>query len=164
MGDIWGRVLGIFLAVGLLFFIPVLYFSERQETVEQLYLITETTDFVDTVRMTGRLTQENYEDFRSKLNVLPELYEIKMTGRHQRIEVTGQMLYLQNEEFYEKQIEKKLEQEGTYCFYEGDFFRVELIKKSSGLFGKVKHALFSGLSDSGFTQVYYGGMICYDGD
>lgn len=163
MGDIWGRMLGILLAVSLLFLLPVLYFAERQETVEQLYLITETADFVDTVRMTGRLTRENYENFQSKLNGLPEMYEIKMTGRHQRIELSSQMLYLHNEEFYEQQIEEQLEQEGNYCFSEGDFFRVELIKKTSGLFEKIRGFILSGLSDGSFMNVYYGGMVCYDG-
>lgn len=163
MGDIWGRALGIFLAVILLFFIPVLYFAERQETVEQLYLVTETADFVDTVRMTGRLTKENYEDFQEKLSGLPELYEMRMTGRRQKIETTGQMLYLYNEEFYKKQIETQLEREGVYCFSEGDFFRVELIKKSFGFFEKWKNSIFPGSAGNGFVQVYYGGMICFDG-
>lgn len=164
MGDILGRMLGIFLAVSLLFLIPVLYFTERQESVEQVYLITQTADFVDTVRMTGRLTKESYEDFRLKLHGLPGIYELKMTARHQRIELSGQTLYLQREEFYEKQIAERLEKEGEYSFCEGDFFRVELVKKSSGIFGKVRSFILSGLFEEGALQVYYGGMVCYDGD
>ena len=163
MSDILGRILGIFLAVSLLFFIPMLYFAERQDTVEQLYLITETTNFVDTVRMTGRLTKETYENFQSKLSSLPEIYVVKMTGRHQRIEVTEQMLYLQQGEFYEQQIVERLEKEGEYCFDEGDFFRVELVKRSSGIFRKIRGFLLPDLEDSGGVNVYYGGMICYDG-
>lgn len=163
MGDIWGRMLGILLAVSLLFLLPLLYFAERQETVEQLYLITETADFVDTVRMTGRLTRENYENFQSKFNGLPERYEIKMTSRHQTIELTGQTLHLYNEEFYEKQIEERLRAEGAYYFWEGDFFRVEVIKKTKGLFEGIRRFLFSGFLDGGSARVYYGGMVCYDG-
>ena len=163
MSDILGRILGIFLAVSLLFLIPVLYFAERQETVEQLYLITETTNFVDTVRMTGRLTRETYEKFQSKLGGLPEIYEVKMTGRHQRIELTEQMLYLHQEEFYEQQIVERLEKEGEYCFDEGDFFRVELIKRSTGFAKRIRGFLLPDLEDSGGVNIYYGGMICYDG-
>lgn len=163
MGDILGRMLGIFLAVGLLFLIPALYFTERQETVEQMYLITETADFVDTVRTTGRLTKENYEDFQLRCKGLSGMYELKMTARHQRIEISEQILCLQKEEFYEKQIKAILEKEGEYFFNDGDFFRVELVKKSSGLFGKVRNFILSGLSEDGVVQVYYGGMICYDG-
>lgn len=99
MGDIIGRVLGIFLAVSLLFLLPLLYFTERQETVEQMYLITETADFVDTVRTTGRLTKENYENFTAKLDGLLGLYELKMTGSRQKIEISEQTLYLNKEEF-----------------------------------------------------------------
>ena len=163
MSDILGRVLGIFLAVGLLFLIPAMYFAERRETVEQLYLITETANFVDTVRMTGRLTKETYENFQSKLGGLPEIYEVKMTGRHQRIELLEQVLYLRQEEFYEQQIVEQLEKEGEYCFGEGDFFRVELVKRSSGILKKIRGFLLPDLEDSGGVNVYYGGMICYDG-
>lgn len=163
MGDIWGRILEMFLAVSLLFLVPVLYFAERQETVEQLYLITETADFVDTVRMTGRLTKETYENFQLKLSGLPEIYEVKMTGKHQRIEISEQTLYLRQEEFYEKQMIEQLEKEGTYCFNEGDFFRVELIKRSSGIWERIRGLLLPDLENSGGVKVYYGGMICYDG-
>ena len=163
MSDILGRVLGIFLAVSLLFLVPAMYFAERRETVEQLYLITETANFVDTVRMTGRLTRENYENFQSKLGNLPEIYEVKMTGRHQRIELLEQILYLRQEEFYEQQIVEQLEKEGEYCFDEGDFFRVELVKRSSGIFKKIRGFLLPDLEVSGGVNIYYGGMICYDG-
>lgn len=163
MGDILGRMVGIFIAVTLLFLLPLLYFAERQETVEQLYLITETTDFVDTVRTTGRMTQEAYEDFLTKLGELPERYEVKMTGRHQRIELSDQTLFLYNEEFYEKQIEETLRQEGEYCFKEGDFFRVVLVKRSDSLFGGLRSRWIPGFTDTGAVSVYYGGMVCYDG-
>lgn len=164
MGDIIGRTLGIFLAVSLLFLLPLLYFAERQETVEQMYLITETADFVDTVRTTGRLTKESYEAFKEKLNGLSGRYELKMTGSRQRIELSGQTLYLNKEEFYKKQIEEELFKEGAYSFCEGDFFRVELVKQSSGFLNRMENFLFAGLFDSKSAQVYYGGMVGYDGD
>ncbi len=163
MSDILGKIVGILIGAGLLFLLPLLYFAERQGTVEQLYLITETTNFVDTVRTTGRLTREAYEDFQEKVTGLAGRYEIKLTGRHQRLEISNQTLFLLKEESYEKQIEEALMQEGEYCFKEGDFFQIRLVKRADGFFGGIKRRLLPGFTDNGEVSVYYGGMVYYDG-
>lgn len=162
MGDIFGRIVGILIGVSLLFLLPILYFAERQEMVEQLYLITETADFVDTVRTTGRLTEENYELFLARLSDLPNRYEVKMTGRHKRIELTGGELLLHNEEFYENQIVEVLKEEGAYVFSRGDFFKVEIVKLSGGVLEIFRKSLIP-INENGVVSAYYGGMIGYDG-
>ena len=47
MNDIFGKICSIFLAVIILFGMPLVYMSERAKTAEQMELLTEATHFVD---------------------------------------------------------------------------------------------------------------------
>lgn len=164
MEDILGRVIGIFVACVLLFLIPVWYFGERTKTLEQMYLLTETTEFVDSIRMTGCLEKELYDSFLGKLGKLSESCEVKMVHKANRLRVDEMTMYLNAEEFYEIQIREALEKDGRYLFCEGDFFRVEIVKKSRGGFGNFLSGMLQKKKDSKMVSVYYGGRICYDGE
>lgn len=163
MGDSLGRVVGILAAVCLLFFVPIFYFGERQETLEQLYLLTETTDFVDTVRLTGTLDREVYQAYCKKLEALSGRYEIKMTHQTRRLELVQSTLRLIREEYYQEQMLEKLNQTGRYFFEEGDFFRVELVKTSPQAAERMWKKLLGKTGNDSYVSVYYGGKICYDG-
>lgn len=163
MSDSLGRVVGILIAVCLMFFVPILYFGERQETLEQLYLLTETTDFVDTVRLTGTLDQEVYQAYCKKLEGLSGRYEIKMTHQTRRLELVQSTLQLIREEYYQEQMLEELNRTGEYFFEEGDFFRVELVKKSPQAAERMWKKLLGIAGDNHYVSVYYGGKICYDG-
>ena len=56
MSDIFGRVCSIFLAVIILFGMPLVYMNERAKTAEQMDLLTEATHFVDSVCNTGTIS------------------------------------------------------------------------------------------------------------
>ena len=64
MSDIFGKVCSIFLAVTILFGMPLVYMQERAKTAEQLFLITEATHFVDSVCNTGKIDRHSLRRFR----------------------------------------------------------------------------------------------------
>ena len=56
MGDSFVTIIAIFLAAILMFVFPLMSISERTDDVSQLSVQTATTEFVDKVRTTGKLT------------------------------------------------------------------------------------------------------------
>ena len=67
MGDSFITIIAIFLAAILMFIFPLMAVSERTDDVSQLVAETATTDFVDNVRSTGKLTIDGYDKFVSQL-------------------------------------------------------------------------------------------------
>ena len=60
MSDTLITIIAIFLAAILMFVFPLLSVSERTDDISQLAVETSTTEFVDNIRNTGKLTLDNY--------------------------------------------------------------------------------------------------------
>ena len=58
MGDSLITVIVIILAAVLLFIFPLMTMSDRTDDISQLTVETATTEFVDDVRTTGKLTMD----------------------------------------------------------------------------------------------------------
>ena len=63
MGDTLITVVAIALAAILMFVFPLMTMSDRTDDVSQLTVETATTEFVDDVRTTGKLTMDKYSKF-----------------------------------------------------------------------------------------------------
>ena len=63
MSDSVMTVLAIFLAAILMFIFPLMSTADRSDDISQQIVQAETTEFVDTIRSTGRITIDNYEAF-----------------------------------------------------------------------------------------------------
>ena len=63
MGDSLITIIAIFLAAILMFVFPLMSMSERTDDVSQLAVQTATTEFVDTIRTTGKITLDNYDKY-----------------------------------------------------------------------------------------------------
>ncbi|WP_010250303.1 hypothetical protein [Acetivibrio cellulolyticus] len=84
MGDSLGKIIAIVLAVLLLFIYPTKNEFERLDETSRIYVLTETSKFVDSVRNLGYITPVMYEEFSSRLAATNNLYEIKMEHRKKR--------------------------------------------------------------------------------
>ena len=62
MGDSAMVVVAIFLAAILMFVFPLMTMADKKDDVSTLTVQTATTEFTDTIRTTGKLTQEKYLD------------------------------------------------------------------------------------------------------
>ena len=78
MGDSFVTIIAIFLAAVLMFVFPLMSMSERTDDVSQLSVQTATTEFVDKVRTTGKLTQDNYDKYLQTLASTGNSYEVNM--------------------------------------------------------------------------------------
>ena len=78
MGDTLITVIAIFLAAVLMFVFPLMSISDRNDDISQLSIQTETVEFVNNVRTTGKLTPSNYDAFVKKLSATGNSYDVEI--------------------------------------------------------------------------------------
>ena len=128
MGDSLITIVAIFLAAVLMFIFPLMAMSERTDDVAQLAVQTATTDFVDNVRSTGKLTLNDYEKYMQTIastgNSFDVDVEIKILDENPGVKTTqaemtkiGENLYYN---LYTSQVLEKLENDGRITLKEGD--------------------------------------------
>ena len=81
MGDSLITVIAIFLAAILMFIFPLMSVSERSDDVSQLSVQTATTEFVDKVRTTGKLTLDDYDKFVQTITSTGNSFEVEMQAQ-----------------------------------------------------------------------------------
>ena len=78
MGDTLITVIAIVLAAVLMFVFPLMTMSDRTDDVSQLTVETATTEFVDDVRTTGKLTMDKYSQFVQGISSTGNSYDVEM--------------------------------------------------------------------------------------
>ena len=137
MGDSLITIVAIFLAAVLMFVFPLMSMSERTDDVSQLAVQTATTEFVDKVRTTGKLTLDDYDKFVSTLSSTGNSFdvdiEIQQLDENPGVKTTqaemtkiGENLYYS---FYTSQIEDMLQEKAKITLKEGD--RVSVTVKNT---------------------------------
>lgn len=76
MSDSAMVVVAIFLAAILMFVFPLMTMADKKDDVSTLAVQTATTDFVDTIRTTGKLTQEQYDNYVQTLAATGNSYDV----------------------------------------------------------------------------------------
>ena len=128
MGDSLITIVAIFLAAVLMFVFPLMSMSERTDDVSQLAVQTATTEFVDKVRTTGKLTLDDYDKYVSTIsstgNSFDVSIELQILDENPGVKTTqaemtkiGENLYYN---FYTSQVEEMLSENATILLKEGD--------------------------------------------
>ena len=71
-------VVAIALAAVLMFVFPLMTMSDRTDDVSQLSVETATTEFVDDVRTTGKLSLDKYSKFVENIQATGNSYDVEM--------------------------------------------------------------------------------------
>ena len=79
MGDSAITIVGIFLAAILMFIFPLMTMADKTDEVTATAVQTATTNFTTTVRTTGIITQENYDNFILTLAATNNSYQPEIT-------------------------------------------------------------------------------------
>lgn len=130
-------ILIIMLVVALLFIIPLLVTSQKVEKVSQLDIETLTSNFVDEIRITGKLTEDRYNKFLKSLSLTENTYDVNMefkildknpdkSSTQMKNDKIGENVY---HSIYTTQIEDTLQdenQKNTYFLKEGDMISVTI--------------------------------------
>lgn len=156
MSDIFGKVCSIFLAVTVLFGMPLIYMNERAKTAEQMALLTEATHFVDSVCNTGLISGQMLRTFYASLAHESAVYEV--TFLHEQPEYVydeAQERYVRCETYHdEEEIRSQVELGENYYFCRGDFFLITIEKKAG-------FTLLPAMKDH-TVSIRYGGTVKYE--
>ncbi len=79
MGDTAMTVVAIFLAAILMFVFPLMTMADKKDDVSTLSIQTATIEFTDNIRKTGKLTQDEYDNFVLTLASTGNSYDVEIT-------------------------------------------------------------------------------------
>lgn len=174
MGDSLTTIIAIFLAAILMFVFPLMAISERTDDVSQLVVETATTDFVDNVRTTGKLTLDDYDKFVQKLASTGNSYSVDMQAqimdqnpgvKTTQAETTkiGEDVYYN---LYTSQIEDKLNNNAskTLTLKNGDIFSVT-VKNTNTTIAQTLRNFFYKISGNDTYQIaaQHAGLVTVNG-
>ena len=142
MSDTFITIIAIFLAAILMFIFPLMTMADRNDDIIELAVQTSTTEFVGEIRRTGKLTEDQYNNFIVSLASTGNAYDVELEFQildenpgkketHGNGVIIGENVYYS---VYTTQIEKKLgDGDRAYYLKEGDIVSVTVKNRSTTL-------------------------------
>ncbi len=171
MGDTLITVIAIGLAAVLMFVFPLMTMSDRTDDVSQLTVATATTEFVDDVRTTGKLTMDKYSKFVENISSTGNSYDVEMelqvldenpgkkTTQAESTKIGENVYYT----MYTSQILETLES-GTLALKEGDIFSANVKNTNTTLSQQLKNFLYSVTGNDTYTiAAEHAGIVTANG-
>lgn len=173
MGESLTTMVAIFLAAILMFIFPLMTISERNDDVAQLGVTTATVEFVDKIRTTGKITEDDYNSYIQTLQATGNSYDVDMEvkvldenpGKKTTWAVTdkiGENIYYS---VYNSQIESALfSNQKKYVLKEGDIVSVS-VKNTNTTLSQTLRNFFYMVSGKDTYQVaaQHSGMVQNNG-
>ncbi|MCI8383628.1 MAG: hypothetical protein HFJ33_01975 [Clostridia bacterium] len=159
MGDTLITIVAIALAAILMFVFPLMTMSDRTDDVSQLTVETATTEFVDDVRTTGKLTMEKYSKFIENISSTGNTYDVEMeikvmdenpgkkTTQAEPNKIGENVSY----SLYTSQILDELESNKTRVLKEGDMFLAKVKNTNKTLSQQLKNFFYSVTGNDTYT-------------
>ena len=172
MSDTLITVIAIALAAVLMFVFPLMTMSDRTEDVSQLAVETTTTDFVDEVRTTGKITPDKYNKFIENIGSTGNTYNVEMQVQVLDENPGKKTLTLQSDKIgenayysvYTSQIEEVLNNNKNYNLKEGDMFSVSVKNTNQTLAQQLKNFFYTVVGNDTYTiAASHGGMVTATG-
>lgn len=173
MGDSLSKIVAIILAVLLLFIFPILNMFENQDNTTQIFVLTQTCEFVDSVRSLGYITPDMYREFVNKLSATNNIYEIEMEHYHQKFDPVyddpKDAATFKNDfninywATYTDEIMGVLFPESSagedYKMSKGDYFKVKVRNRNKTAATRIQEILYNTDLSTAKIMVTYGGMV-----
>lgn len=154
MGDTLITVVAIVLAVTLMFVFPLMTMSNRADDVSQLSVQSLTTQFVDDVRTTGKITSDKYNKFVENIHSTGNTYDVEIEVKV-RDENPGKKTTQANSKkigedvyysIYTTQIENTLKNNNAYNLKEGDIVSVSVKNTNTTMSQQLSGGTSTGLT------------------
>ena len=78
MGDSAITIVAIFLAAILMFVFPLMTMADKTDETTKVTIQTATTEFTDGIRLSGKITQEDYDNFILRIGTTNNSYEAEI--------------------------------------------------------------------------------------
>lgn len=154
MGDTLITVVAIVLAATLMFVFPLMTMSNRADDVSQLSVQSLTTQFVDDVRTTGKITSDKYNKFVENIHSTGNTYDVEIEVKV-RDENSGKKTTQANSKkigedvyysIYTTQIENTLKNNNAYNLKEGDIVSVSVKNTNTTMSQQLSGGTSTGLT------------------
>ena len=164
-------IIALFLAAILLFIVPLVTLTDRNDNVVQENVKMIVDEFVTEVRNTGKVTLSKYQDFENKLTATGNVYDIEIEIQHldenpgkkttqANYTKIGENVYYSE---YTTQILNKLKS-GTIVLKEGDLIYVK-VKNQNNTASQTLKGSFLSFSNEGeyVISANSSGMVTVNG-
>ena len=154
MGDTLITVVAIVLAATLMFVFPLMTMSNRADDVSQLSVQSLTTQFVDDVRTTGKITSDKYNKFVVNILSTGNTYDVEIEVKV-RDENPGKKTTQANSKkigedvyysIYTTQIENTLKNNNAYNIKEGEIVSVSVKNTNTTMSQQLSGGTSTGLT------------------
>ncbi len=172
MGDSLITVVAIALAAVLMFVFPLMTMSDRTDDVSQLTVDTATTEFVDDVRTTGKLTIDKYGKFVENISSTGNSYEVEMelkvldenpgkkTTQAQSTKIGENVYY----SWYTSQIMDAIEDGSVMSLKEGDIFSTSVKNTNTTMSQQLKNFFYTVTGNDTYTiAAEHAGIVTANG-
>ena len=173
MGDSLGTIVAIAIAAILMFVFPVMTMADRTDDVSQLTVETATTEFVDTVRSTGKITKANYDKFVESITSTGNTYNVEMEvqvkdenlakkASQVSADKIGENVYYS---VYTSQIEDALNKDKAYYCKEGDIVSVSIKNTNQTMSQQLKNFFYTVTGNDSYTiAAEHAGVVTANGN
>ena len=172
MGDSLITVVAIFLAAILMFIFPLMTLADRTDDISSLSVQTSTTEFVDGIRTTGKMTLEDYEEYLGELTSTGNTFDVEMLIQQldenpgvktTQAEATkiGENLYYN---IYTTQIMNQLNSTGRITLKEGDIVTVT-VKNTNQTISQMLRNFFYSITGNESSEIVgqHSGIVSVNG-
>lgn len=172
MGDSLITIVTVILAAILLFVFPMMTLADRTDDISQVAAQSATVEFVDGVKKTGKITQEDYSRYISDLEATGNTFDIELQiqrldeNASKKSAQAGETVIGENTYYtiYTTQIEETLEKDGTIYLNQGDMFTASAINNNQTIAESLKNFFYRVTGNSGFTiNAEHTGLVTVDG-
>ncbi len=172
MSDTLITVIAIALAAVLMFVFPLMTISDRTDDVAQLTVETATTDFVDTIRSTGKITKANYDKFVETITSTGNTYDVEMQVDVKDVNLGKKVSQAQSDKIgenvsysiYTSQIEKAINDDGAYYCKEGDIVSTSVKNTNQTISQQLKNFFYSVTGNDSYTiAAQHAGVVTANG-
>lgn len=171
MEDIFASIIGIVIAAILMFIFPLITMSDRTDDISQLTVEIATTEFVDDIRQSGKITTKGYDQFIQNIGSTGNTYNVQMEIRIldknpirkvvENSKKTSENVYYS---VYNSQIEEVLLQEKDYYLKEGDIVTVSVNNSNQTISQQLKNLFYKVVGQDTYTIASsHGGMVTATG-
>lgn len=173
MSDTLITVIAIALAAILMFVFPLMTMADRTDDISQLSVETATTDFVDKIRSTGKITQANYDKFVETISSTGNTYDVEMEIQvkdenlakkkaQSQTDKIGENVYYS---IYTSQIQEEMDNNnGTYVCNEGDIVAVSVKNTNQTIAQQLKNFFYTVTGNDSYTvAAEHAGVVTANG-
>ena len=171
MDDILTSIIGIGLATILMFIFPLMTISDRTDDISQLTVKIATTEFVDNIRQSGKITADGYTQFTDNIGSTGNTYNVEIEARILDENLNrkyimhggnkGENVYYS---VYTSQIENFLKNNKDYYLKEGDIITVSVKNTNQTIAQQLKNFFYTVVGkDTYIIAASHAGLVTVTG-